>query len=113
MIRAKGLERSVLVTDAIAAAGCPPGRYRLGDLEVELSDAGRVAVPGSITLAGSALTMDRAVALTARFTGEPLERVLPLASTQAAAVVGLSPVGALTLDWDPHTQALAIRHVDG
>ncbi len=99
MVRAKTPPRVLLVTDAIAAAGCPPGRYRLGALDVQLDDSGRVAAPGASTLAGSALTMDRAVALTAAFTGLPLAAVLPMASTQPAAYMGLEPAGTLTLDW--------------
>lgn len=98
MIRAKGVGRSILVTDAIAAAGCPPGRYRLGTLDVELHPNGRVAAPGASNLAGSALTMDRAVATTVRFTGLPLEDVLPMASTIPAAFIGIDPVGLLSIE---------------
>ncbi len=46
MVRAKAPERCLLVTDATMCAGCPPGRYRLGALEVELSPEGRVQAPG-------------------------------------------------------------------
>jgi N-acetylglucosamine-6-phosphate deacetylase len=98
MVRAKGVARSILVTDAIAAAGSPPGRYRLGSLDVELDSTGRVAAPGASNLAGSALTMDRAVANTVRFTGLSLEEVLPMASTIPAAYLGLEPAGRVTVD---------------
>src|SRR5262249_18740044 len=81
MLRAKTPGRCVLVTDAIAAAGCPPGTYRLGDLDVELSADGRVSPPGAPHLAGSALTLDRAVANTVRFTGLDLDDVLPMVTT--------------------------------
>ena len=84
MIRAKTKERSILVTDAIAAAGMPPGRYKLGGQEVELSPAGRVAAPGAPNLAGSALRLDVAIANTVRFTGLPLEEVATMASTRPA-----------------------------
>ena len=94
MARAKGVERTLLVTDATAAAGCPPGRYRRGSLDVELDATGRVAAPGASNLAGSALTMDRAVALAVRFTGLPLAEVLPMASTRPAAYLGLPPSAA-------------------
>jgi N-acetylglucosamine-6-phosphate deacetylase len=98
MVRARGAERSMLVTDAIAAAGCPPGRYRLGELEVVLDTTGRVAAPGASNLAGSALTMDRAVANTMRFTGLPMDVVLPMATTIPAAYLGLQPAGQLQVD---------------
>ena len=52
-------ERFVLITDAIAAAGRPDGTYRLGDRAVIL-DQGACRLEDG-TLAGSALTMDRAL----------------------------------------------------
>src|SRR5262249_59361327 len=36
-LRYKGIARSILVTDAIAAAGRPPGRFKLGPVEVEVT----------------------------------------------------------------------------
>ena len=54
LVRAKGLERSVLVTDAVAAAGCAPGPYQIGGVECELDADGRVSLPGTPYLAGSA-----------------------------------------------------------
>ncbi|AHH93859.1 N-acetylglucosamine-6-phosphate deacetylase [Kutzneria viridogrisea] len=53
-------ERVMLVTDAVAAAGMPAGRYRLGGAEVLLTEAGVPRSPEG-TIAGSALTLDRAV----------------------------------------------------
>lgn len=52
--------RVLLVTDAMAAAASAPGRYVLGGLDVEVAD-GRAMIAGTDTLAGSTLTMDRAV----------------------------------------------------
>jgi len=52
--------RVVLVTDAMAAAAATPGRYQLGGLDVDVAD-GRAVIAGTDTLAGSTLTMDRAV----------------------------------------------------
>ena len=60
-LRAKGAERTVLVTDAIAAAMCEPGDYALGDVLVTLKEDGRVVMRGGDRLAGSSLRMDRAV----------------------------------------------------
>lgn len=59
--RAKGPERRFLVTDASAPAGSMPGRYRLGEQEVELTPDERVVLAGQDRLAGSALRMDRGV----------------------------------------------------
>jgi N-acetylglucosamine-6-phosphate deacetylase len=100
MVRAKTPRRILLVTDAVAAAGCAPGTYELNGMQVILSEDGRVAQPGARWLAGSAITLDRAVANTVKFTGLPLEEVLPMASTQPAAYLGLQTDGRVTADWN-------------
>jgi N-acetylglucosamine-6-phosphate deacetylase len=119
MVRAKRPERSILVTDAMAAAGCddpsprrPPQaqrRFTLGDVICELGSDGRVSLPGTSYLAGSSLTLDRAIANTVRFTGFPIETVFPMASTIPASCLGMSPAGTVTADWDPETCDLRIR----
>jgi len=110
---AKSAERTILVTDAIAAAGCAPGSYRIGDAEVELSDDGRVSLRGTPYLAGSALTMDDAIGKTVKFTGLSLEQVLSMASTVPAAYLGISPAGTVTADWNAERSRLEILHVAG
>ena len=112
MIRAKTVRRTILVTDAIAAAGQPPGEYQLGGVKVRLDETGRVAVPGAPNLAGSALAMDRAVANTVRFAGVPIEDALAMASTNPAGYLGVKPAGKLHLEWDPEAFALRVIRVD-
>jgi N-acetylglucosamine-6-phosphate deacetylase len=111
MIRAKTPARTLLVTDAIAAAGCAPGSYQLGEIKVELSSEGRVAEPGANYLAGSALTMDVAVANTVRFTGLTLDDVLPLASSQPAGYLGLATEGRLKIEWEQSACRLRVIEV--
>jgi len=111
MVRAKTPARTMLVTDAIAAAGCLPGTYQIGEEQVELSATGRVAVPGASNLAGSALAMHTAVANTVRFTGLPLSEVLPMASTHPAHYLGTEPAGRVSAEWDPETYRLSINAV--
>jgi N-acetylglucosamine-6-phosphate deacetylase len=108
MVRAKGLERTVLVTDAIAAAGCEPGPYRIGGVECELGADGRVSLPGTPYLAGSSLTLDRAIGNTVRFTGLPLEMVIPMATTTPAEAVGTTTIGTVVAEWDAATCDLRI-----
>ena len=60
-LRAKGLEQCLLVTDAVAPAGCQPGSYRLGEVEVELHSDQSVRLRGGTRLAGSALLMHHAI----------------------------------------------------
>ncbi len=83
-LRAKGIERAVLVTDAATPAGAAPGRYRLGELEVELTADQRVVLAGQDRLAGSALRMDRGVANLVRMVGMPLADAVRMATTNAA-----------------------------
>jgi N-acetylglucosamine-6-phosphate deacetylase len=100
MVRAKTPRRTLLVTDAVTAAGCVPGVYEVNGEPVVLSQDGRVSRPGSPYLAGAALTLDRAVANTAKFTGLPLEEILPMASSQPAKYIGVPTSGRVTADWN-------------
>ena len=91
-LKAKGVERAILVTDAMSAAGMPDGDYRLGEFMVAVAhgkaqlredlDAGRE------TLAGSVLTMDRAVANVQEFTRVGLADAVRLASHNPATMLG-------------------------
>ena len=109
MIRAKGAGRTILVTDAVAAAGCAPGRYSVGGVDCELGEDGRVALPGTPYLAGSSLTLDRAIANTVLFTGLPIDVVVPMASTIPAAYMGMTTAGTVTADWEPGSGEFHIR----
>jgi N-acetylglucosamine-6-phosphate deacetylase len=91
-LRAKSDTHAILVTDAISATGMPDGTYTLGNLEVSVAN-GRCLLAsdlaaGKETLAGSVLTMDRAVANFQRFTGAPLAIAVRLASRNPAAMLG-------------------------
>lgn len=79
--------RVVLVTDAMAAAASAPGRYRLGTLDVDVSD-GHAYIAGTRTLAGSTLTMDRAVEVCLA-ADVPRADVFAAATTTPARVLGL------------------------
>jgi N-acetylglucosamine-6-phosphate deacetylase len=113
MVRAKTPARSLLVTDATAAAGAPPGRYGLGELEIEKSAAGRVTLPREGKLAGSALTLDEAVGRAARETGTPITEVLAMASTQPAAAIGAAPAGRVRGAWDERAGTFSVTSVEG
>ena len=93
-LRAKGIERSVLVTDAATPAGAAPGRYRLGEQDVDHTADGRVVLAGQDRLAGSALRMDRGVENLMRLCGLPLADAVRMATVNAAragAVPGTEP----------------------
>ena len=86
-------DRFVLVTDAMAAAASADGDYRLGPLDVFVRDG--VARLADGTIAGSTLTMARAVQFCVTVAGLPLEVVLPAATSRAAEHLGLARVGAI------------------
>lgn len=95
--RAKGPEQTVLITDAISATGMPNGRYRLGSFEVDVRD-GKCTSGG--TLAGSVLTMDRAVRNLARFAEWNLPQAVSAASRNPARVAGITNKGVLAIGAD-------------
>lgn len=87
-LRLKG-ERAILMTDGISATGMPDGPYVLAGVPITVSD-GKANVTGAPgTLAGSVLTMDRAVANLQQFTDCALETAVRCASSQPAAMLGL------------------------
>jgi N-acetylglucosamine-6-phosphate deacetylase len=94
---AKGATQTVLITDAISATGMPEGRYRLGSFEVDVRD-GKCMVDGK--LAGSVLTMDRAVRNLARFAEWDLSRAVAAASQNPARVARIANKGVLTVGAD-------------
>lgn len=89
MLRAKGLERSVLVSDAVALCGLPPGLYHqpIGGT-VELTPDGRLGIPGTPFLAGAALPLRRGVATVARLDGFGLDQAIRLATENPGRIVG-------------------------
>jgi N-acetylglucosamine-6-phosphate deacetylase len=93
--KAKGAERAILVTDAMSATGMPDGEYRLGGFAVQVAN-GRATANG--VLAGSVLTLDRALSNFMEFTGAPLEQALQLLTVNAAAMTGLGDqVGSIAV----------------
>jgi N-acetylglucosamine-6-phosphate deacetylase len=117
-LRAKGVERSVLVTDAVMPAMCAPGPYQLGQVEVELRSDQSVVLRGGTRLAGSALRMDRAIGNCVRLGGISLGEALAMATVNAARAGripgrrGLTPgekADLVLFEWNEATQMLAIR----
>jgi N-acetylglucosamine-6-phosphate deacetylase len=85
-MRAKGLERVVAITDAVAPAGCRPGPYKLGEVDVILHDGGKVTLTDGQRLAGSSLHMDRGIGVMMRLCGLTLAEAVTLATRNPARV---------------------------
>ena len=84
--KAKGKEKIILVTDGMSATGMPDGVYMLGRMEVEVHE-GRCTSHG--VLAGSVLTLDRAVRNFMEFTGADLEVAIAAASRNPSRLMGM------------------------
>jgi N-acetylglucosamine-6-phosphate deacetylase len=80
--------RVALVTDAIRACGLAEGKYKLYGYDITVEDGTARMANG--TLAGSVLTMSRAVQNMVELAGVPLESVLPLATEVPARILGIS-----------------------
>jgi len=86
-VRCKGVAELVLITDAIAGTGLPDGEYTMGPQQVIVRN-GEARTPAG-NLAGSTLTLERAVANMVRLAGVPLPAALQMATLNPARVLGL------------------------
>ena len=86
-LHAKGPERAILITDAISATGMPDGVYKLGAFEVEVR-GDRCEYQGK--LAGSVLTLDRAVRNIMNFAGWKLQEAVRLVTLNPARLLGIA-----------------------
>jgi N-acetylglucosamine-6-phosphate deacetylase len=119
MICAKGLERSILVSDAVALAGMAPGRYNasIGG-RVELFADGRLAMEGASTLAGAAIPLITCIGRAVRMTGRTLAQVLTMATENPGRFAGdrgSLAVGAradiLRFSWNEETCQATVKDV--
>lgn len=90
-LRAKGLDRAILITDAVMPTGCEPGQYKLGEVDVILHPAGNVTLTDGSRLAGSSLRMDRGIGNLMRICGLQLREAVTMATlnpAQAGRIAG-------------------------
>lgn len=117
-LRAKGVEHSVLVTDAVMPAMCQPGYYQLGSVAVELQEGNRVVLRGGDRLAGSALRMDHAIGNAVQMAGVSLREALAMATVNPARICriagrqrGLRPgekADIVRFEWSDSSSSLSI-----
>jgi N-acetylglucosamine-6-phosphate deacetylase len=119
MLRAKGIERSHLVSDSTALGGMPPGRYRtpVGG-EVELSDTGRLSYVGTPFLAGASRSLADGVAIAISMADLTLSTGLRLASANPGRFAGGrgvlrpgAPADLIMFAWQPGDTTLDVRTV--
>jgi N-acetylglucosamine-6-phosphate deacetylase len=96
-LKAKGLENAILITDAISATGMPDGIYQLGPFQV--------SVRGDLAefegkLAGSVLTLDRAVRNVMQFADWTLQHAVALATQNPARLIQAETKGNIKAGTD-------------
>jgi N-acetylglucosamine-6-phosphate deacetylase len=103
VIRAAGPQRVAVVTDAVAAAGCADGEFRLGAVPIDVV-SGVARVHGTSTIAGSTATMDRLFRSVAATAG--LAAAVQMTSATPARALGLERVGGLRAGYDANLVVL-------
>ena len=88
LIKTKGMDKVVAITDSIMAAGLPDGNYHLGVNEVVVED-GDAKLASTGVRAGSTLTQDAALRNLMAFTGRPMEELLPALTENPAKLIGM------------------------
>lgn len=89
IIKTKGLDRVVAITDSIMAAGLPDGKYKLGVNDVVVVDGDAQLANGG-SRAGSTLTTGQALKNLLKFTGRPLEEIIPMLTENPAKLIRVS-----------------------
>ena len=86
IIKTKGVDRVVAITDSIMAAGLPDGKYKLGVNDVVVVDGDAQLANGG-SRAGSTLTSGQALKNLLKFTGRPLEEIIPMLTENPAKLI--------------------------
>ena len=106
MIRAKTLDRCLLVSDAVALAGMKPGIYQFAGKSVELTVERCVRLVGTAYLAGSAIELARGIENSVRFAGISLQEAVSLATRQPMRLLNAEAyvekqANLILFEWDP------------
>jgi N-acetylglucosamine-6-phosphate deacetylase len=118
IVRAKGVERTLLTCDASSLAGMPPGMYREWGTDLEVLPNGKVVVSGTPYLAGSGHFTDVCVGTLVRYSGVSLSDAIGMATVRPRRLLGLpvhaievgQPAELILFDWQPGEE-LKIRQV--
>ena len=105
MMRAKTLDRCLLVSDAVALAGMEPGTYQFAGKSVELTAERCVRLVGTEYLAGSAIELARGIENSVRFAGISLKEAVSLATLQPMHLLKAkahieSETNLILFEWD-------------
>lgn len=96
IMKMKGLDKVVAITDSIMAAGLPDGKYKLGVNDVVVIDGDAQLADGS-SRAGSTLTTGQALKNVLAYTGKSLQEIIPIFTENPAKLIGVyDRMGSLT-----------------
>ena len=96
IIKMKGLDKVVAITDSIMAAGLPDGKYKLGVNDVVVVDGDAKLADGG-SRAGSTLTTGQALKNVLAYTGRSLQEIIPIFTENPAKLIGVyDQMGSLT-----------------
>lgn len=109
IVRAKGVGRTLITSDASSLAGMPPGVYREWGTDLEVLGSGKVVLAGTPFLAGSGHFTDLCVGNMVRFAGVTLADAVDMASARPRQLLGLpvtkiavgQPADLVVFDWEP------------
>ena len=121
MGRCKGVERTILTSDAVAAAGLPPGVYETEGMAIEILPNGRVQLKGTPYLAGSGMILPLGIENAVRFAGVSLAEAVQMVTLNPARLFGLDDrLGTVAAGreanlslfrWDAETKSLTVEGV--
>lgn len=95
--KAKGVEKTILVSDALDLAGLPPGEYTRGERTLLLT-SNVVKLPRENVLAGAASPISKCVGVVMDFTGCSLKNAIQMASTNPAKMFSMDELGTIEQD---------------
>jgi N-acetylglucosamine-6-phosphate deacetylase len=109
LVRAKGVGRTLITSDASSLAGMPAGKYREWGTDLEVLPSGKVVVAGTPFLAGSGHFTDLCVGNVAKFAGVSLAEAVDMAGARPRQLLGLpvptieagQPADLVVFDWEP------------
>lgn len=102
--RCKGRDRLMLVSDALMGTGLPPGKHDLEGRELDLAEVARLS---DGTIAGSVITLERALANMVEAVGVPFSDAVAMATRTPAASLGLADRGRLAVGYRADLALLA------
>ena len=111
ILRVKTPERTILISDVGTLAGLPPGRYECWGQEFEVHPAGKIVMPGTDYLAGSAVFLDSCVSNVLNLGLADISQAVTMAAIRPRELLGLpvpsiapgEPADLGLFDWQPGT----------